>query len=289
MDHATWQAGGRFLAFGPHRVFVREVGEGPPIVFLHGFPTSSFDFADVMDGLKAHHRCITFDFLGFGASSKPFPYRYTYDEQLAITLAVLRDAKVTSAVIVAHDYAVSVAQELLARAAEGPLGIDMRAVVFLNGGVCARLHRPIPVQRLLASGVGAHLGKLLVRRASFERSLSGLVGSHPPPKSFFDAAWKGVSASDGTRVVPLLLHYIAERRLRSARWESALRDTRVPLTFVWGMADTVSGRHMLEWVRAEIPRAKTTALETIGHYPQTTATAEVIAEIREAIGGLASS
>jgi len=282
MDYSAWRSGGHLVPFGAHRAFVRETGEGAPIVFLHGFPTSSYDYDEVVALLRPHHRCVTFDFLGFGASSKPFPYRYRYDEQVELTLAVFREARLSSAVIVAHDYGVTVAQELLARAAEGKLELDIKAVVLLNGGVCARLHRPILVQRLMASRVGAHLGRLLVKRKTFERSLSRVLASRDLPPGFFDEQWKGVSASDGARVMPLLLHYIAERRARSARWEAALRDTRIALSLVWGMADPVSGRTMLDWLTTTVPGARATPLERVGHYPQVESPREVAAVIRAA-------
>ena len=52
-----------------------------------------------------------------------------------------------STVVVAHDYSVSVAQELLSRRAAGALAVDFRAVHFINGGIYPELHRPQPVPR----------------------------------------------------------------------------------------------------------------------------------------------
>jgi pimeloyl-ACP methyl ester carboxylesterase len=82
--------------------------------------------------------------------------------------------------------------------------------------------------------------------------------------------------------MPLLLHYIAERRARSARWEAALRDTRIALSLVWGMADPVSGRTMLDWLTTTVPGARATPLERVGHYPQVESPREVAAVIRAA-------
>ena len=66
-----WWAGGSFVEIGGHRYFTRVAGEGETLVFLHGFPTSSHDWADVFLDLAHDHRCITFDYLGYGASDKP--------------------------------------------------------------------------------------------------------------------------------------------------------------------------------------------------------------------------
>ena len=51
--------------------------------------------------------------------------------------------------LVSHDYGVSVAQELLARRAEGRLALDLSALHLLNGGLYPDLHRPQPVQTAL--------------------------------------------------------------------------------------------------------------------------------------------
>ena len=51
---------------------------------------------------------------------------------------------IESTVVVAHDYSVSVAQELLTRRAAGTLAVDVRALHFMNGGIYPDLHRPQP-------------------------------------------------------------------------------------------------------------------------------------------------
>ncbi len=46
-------------------------GSGPPILFVHGTPSWSFEWRAVIEGLRATHRCIAPDHLGFGLSEKP--------------------------------------------------------------------------------------------------------------------------------------------------------------------------------------------------------------------------
>ena len=49
----------------------RDLGAGPPVVFLHGNPTSAVLYRHLIDGLSGSHRCIAPDYLGFGRSDKP--------------------------------------------------------------------------------------------------------------------------------------------------------------------------------------------------------------------------
>jgi pimeloyl-ACP methyl ester carboxylesterase len=57
----------------------RELGEGPPVVLLHGWPTSSYLWRDVMPAIARSNRVIAPDLPGFGASDKPTGVRYDFD------------------------------------------------------------------------------------------------------------------------------------------------------------------------------------------------------------------
>ena len=91
--------------------------------------------------------CSQSDFLGFGASDKPTEHAYSIVEQADIEESGRSKGSRTH--VVAHDYAVSVVQELLARRAEGTLSTQIARVHLLNGGVYPDLHRPEPVQTAL--------------------------------------------------------------------------------------------------------------------------------------------
>src|ERR1700722_13315314 len=73
----AWQQSGQVVELLGHRIFVREVqGAGPPLLFLHGYPTSSHDWARVLDHLPGR-RAVCFDFLGYGLSDKPRDHGYS--------------------------------------------------------------------------------------------------------------------------------------------------------------------------------------------------------------------
>jgi pimeloyl-ACP methyl ester carboxylesterase len=62
-----------------------------------------------------------------------------------------------------------------------------------------------------------------------------------------------------------ILGYIAERARRADRWEGVL-DAEAPIAgLVWGMADPVSGAHVLASVRRSLPQARVVELDGIGH------------------------
>src|SRR5262249_24931885 len=130
-------------------VFVRREGLGPSMTLLHGFPSSSHDWARVAPALAERYALTMPDLLGFGASSKPREHRYSLLEQADLVEALWVREGIESTVVVAHDYSVSIAQELLTGRAAGALAVELRAVHFMNGGLSPDLHRPQPIQEAL--------------------------------------------------------------------------------------------------------------------------------------------
>jgi pimeloyl-ACP methyl ester carboxylesterase len=266
-----WSHGERvpLLLGGSERdIFVRHMGAGPTMTLLHGFPSSSHDWAKLASMLAEHHRLLLADFLGFGASEKPADHDYSLHEQADLVEALWASEGVSWTILVAHDYAVSVAQELLARRAEGALGVELGAVHLLNGGLYPDLHRPQPAQTaLLDPEQGPRLGALLT-----EELFAGAL--RPTFADGFDAAadsadiWRATSRNDGQLIGHLLIRYISDREIHGERWVTALELADVPVAFVWGMLDPVSGAHMARRIRERMPDAPFLALEDVAHWPQ---------------------
>ncbi|MFJ5631497.1 alpha/beta fold hydrolase [Streptomyces goshikiensis] len=263
----AWTEGGGFLRIGGHRVFVRRDGpaDGAPVTLVHGFPTSSHDWAAVVPALVAAGlRVTTLDLLGFGGSDKPRRHRYSVLDQASLVEEVWRQHGTGATALVTHDYGVSVGQELLAR---DPARITR--VAWLNGGLYPDLHRPVRVQRLLHGPLGPLLAPLTTQRR-FAATLRAVL-ARPVHEEDLRDLWAAVSRAGGHRLAPRLLRYIDERRLYAVRWASALEDFPGPALFVWGPADPISGAHVLARIRARLPRAEVVELAgppAVGHYPQ---------------------
>ena len=282
-DLRAWWAEGERLRLrvgGAEReVFLARRGTGPAMTMLHGFPSSSHDWAKVMPSLAAAHDVLAPDFLGFGASEKPGEHRYSLLEQADLIEAVWASVGVEETVLVAHDYGVSVAQELLARAAEGRLGVRLRALHLLNGGLYPELHRPQPVQTaLLDPEQGPRISELVTE----ELFIAGLrptfaEGYHASADS--EDIWEATNRDGGERIGHLLIRYISDRQEHGSRWTGALERTGVPLRFVWGMLDPVSGAHMAERIRERLPDAPFVALEDVAHWPPLEAPERVAAAL----------
>jgi len=85
-----------------------EIGKGPPIVFQHGNPTSSYLWRNIMPHLESHGRCIAIDLIGMGDSDKldnSGPDRYTFFEHRRYLDAALDALEINNNVtLVLHDW-----------------------------------------------------------------------------------------------------------------------------------------------------------------------------------------
>lgn len=290
LSPAAWQAAGATFTWRGQQVFFREQGHGAPLLLLHGFPTSSWDWRHVWDALARSYRVIALDYVGYGFSDKPVdgPYSvFAYADQAEALLARLGVARVD---VLAHDLGDTVAQELLARDLERRGGrtrvVELASACMLNGGLFPETHRPRLIQRLLDSPVGFLVARLSDRRR-FGASLAATFGPRTQPsEDELDGFWACASHGGGLRNYHLLIRYMRERRRHRARWVAPVLDGPVPFAVINGSLDPVSGRHMIDRLRELRPGAEIHELPEIGHYPHTEAPADVLRAYAAFRGGI---
>lgn len=282
MSPSQWRAAGQTFEWRGHRVFHREQGSGEPLLLLHGFPTSSWDWRHVWDELARQYHVFAFDYVGFGFSDKPSrgPYSvFAYADQAEALLARL--GVVARVHVLAHDLGDTVAQELLARDLERRSGgqggfAELASVCLLNGGIFPESHHPRPVQKLLDSPIGFVVARLTNRRR-FGRGLSEVFGPNTKPsEAELDGFWECATHAGGLRNYHRIIRYLRERRRHRARWVAPILQGPVPLSLINGHRDPVSGKHVVDRLRELRPAAEVHDLPDVGHYPQTEAPTEVL-------------
>ena len=262
MDHAA----------GP--IFNRAEGSGSALLLIHGFPTASRDWAKLWPALALNYRCLTLDMIGFGYSAKPKKFAYSIRAQADLVEAFLATQNVREYAILAHDYGDTVAQELLARHNESSAKQHLTRVVLLNGGLFPETHRPVLIQKLLASSIGP----LIARLATYRQFAANMrkICAQPPATSELEEMWQLMIFNDGLSVMPSLIGYMAERREHRDRWVGALQQSKVPIRLINGLRDPISGAHMVARYRELIPQPDIVALPDVGHYPQVEAPDAVV-------------
>jgi pimeloyl-ACP methyl ester carboxylesterase len=103
----TWQLypfQSRWLNSSAGRVHYIDEGQGLPILFLHGNPTWSFLYRNIIIQLRDRYRCVAIDYPGFGLSDRPDDYGYTPGEHAEVTGELVRDLDLRRMLVVGHDW-----------------------------------------------------------------------------------------------------------------------------------------------------------------------------------------
>jgi pimeloyl-ACP methyl ester carboxylesterase len=260
--------------------------DAPTVTFLHGYPSSSLDAVPVLERLGGAARLLSLDLPGFGASAKPADHRYSIHGAADAVVALWDKRGVKSTVLLAHDYGVSVAQELLARQAEGASSTEIAAVVWCNGGLWPDLHRQTLGQQLLLDPEhGAAVAEAMDETA-LTTGLQGTWGTRRPmAEAESHAIWRSMEHEGGSRIAHRLLHYVADRLEHAHRWSDALETSPVPMRFVWGDLDPVSGSHVADRMEERMagwpPGRELQRLADVGHWPPLEAPDEVADAVRD--------
>jgi pimeloyl-ACP methyl ester carboxylesterase len=109
---------GEFLDLGGARLYYYAAGTrggGVPVVFLHGFPTSSHLWSDVVPLMPPGHRLVVLDLLGFGRSDRPLTHPVDVGAHAERTVALLDELRIERACFVGHGIGGGIAQTLAVR------------------------------------------------------------------------------------------------------------------------------------------------------------------------------
>jgi pimeloyl-ACP methyl ester carboxylesterase len=293
----AWSRRGEVRTLAGHDVFTLDVpasaGESaPPLLVLHGFPTSSFDFAPVLDELSRERRVLLFDMLGYGWSAKPdVAYRLAVQADLAIAFA--ESCGVREVALLSHDMGDTVGGELLARHADGEWDVDITQRVVTNGSIYIEMAQLTAGQQLLLALPDELIDPALAPgRDALIASLFATFSAATDPDPITDHVAASVEMllhADGNRVLARLIRYIEERRAAQDRFTGAIESHPSPLAVVWGADDPIAVHDMavrLTAARREAGQsdAPLTTLAGVGHYPMVEAPEQFADAVLAALG-----
>jgi pimeloyl-ACP methyl ester carboxylesterase len=245
----------------------RREGSGALLVFLHGFPSSSYDWHELLE-LRPERAALAFDFLGFGLSEKPRDHVYSLSWQADAVEELVRRQGSPPVFLVGHDMGTSVATELMARDLRGELKMDVTGALLFNGSMLLHLSSPTLGQRLLRSPLGPLFARLTTERSFRVQFARVFSPNHPLSAEEAADQWSLLAHNGGHRIGHKLIHYMAERESLTDRWHGAIRDWPGPLTLTWGLGDPVATTAVLDGLRALRPGVEAIELPDAAHYPQ---------------------
>ncbi|WNG88871.1 alpha/beta hydrolase [Mycobacterium sp. ITM-2016-00317] len=236
----------RYATVDGRRLFYREAGTpgNPVIVLLHGFPTSSFMFRNLIPELADRYHVIAPDYLGFGYSDAPpvEEFDYTFDALADSVAGLLSQLGVDRYAIYVQDYGAPVGWRLALRDPEA-----LTAIVTQNGnGYDAGfvVDGWVPVwdyQREQTPETAAALRGMLTFEATRMQYLAGVPDQSvvSPDAWHHDYALLSRPGNDAIQL-KLFLDYATNPKIYPALHDY-LRTSAVPLLAVWGDKDPFFG------------------------------------------------
>jgi haloalkane dehalogenase len=284
--NALYPFSGHFFDLPAGKLHYLDEGAGEPIVMLHGNPTWSFYYRNLVLSLRDNHRCIVPDHIGCGLSDKPpaTVYDYTLRSRVDDLEALLDHLNLReNLTLVLHDWGGMIGMAFAARHPE-----RISRIVASNTGAF-----PLPKGKKmpwsLRLGRNTRLGAWLIlkRNAFCRKAAKWCVKRKPLPPEVrkmylapYDTPEHRVAVLKFVQTIPLK---------ESDPGFDIVRDTAlslpkfvgVPTLLLWGMKDFVFDHHFLTEWQKHIPHAETHIWPDCGHYLLEDSSDEVIMRVRE--------
>jgi pimeloyl-ACP methyl ester carboxylesterase len=270
-----------FINRNGHQYHYVNEGQGSPVVMVHGNPSWSFYYRNLVTELSENHQCIVPDHIGCGLSDKPSDegYDYTLVNRIDDLVALLDHLDVKENItLVVHDWGGMIGMGYAARYPE-----RIKRLVVLNTGAF-HLPKAKKLPPALWLGRNTFVGTLLVRGFNAFSSVASYIGvkRQPMSKEIRQAyvapfnSWKNrISTLRFIQDIPLKpgdrnYQLVAEIS------DSLEQFNKLPMLICWGLKDFVFDKYFLAEWQQRFPDAKVHAFDDCGHYILEDASAEVV-------------
>jgi pimeloyl-ACP methyl ester carboxylesterase len=247
-----------------HKLHYIDEGKGEVILFVHGTPSWSFDFRNIIKTLGSSHRCVALDHIGFGLSDKPEHYDYSTVRHSHTLGEFIKYLQLKTFTLVVHDFG-------------GPIGLNVaikypekvKNIVILNSWLWSSKNDAdfIRFGKILKSPLLPFLYLWLNFSPRFIL-----------PKSFGDQKLSGNILTQYTKPFANRTQRngalaFAKSLLNDQDWFEELWNKRQsiatkPTLFIWGMKDPVIKPQYLDRFASGFSNHQIMKLETTGHFPQ---------------------
>ncbi len=276
---------GRFLKVDGTTLHYTDIGEGSPIVLLHGIGTTLEDWfiSPLMDLLLPHHRVIAIDRPGHGYSDRPAHSRWTPERQARAIAHLLHRLGAHDAVVVAHSYGVLPAIALALQHEGFARALVLIAGVYYPGSTHAKAAATAPAVPILGP-----LARMTVAPSIARAALPAMIRAsfepQPVPRRFHEEYPAGLV----TRTSQLDAGAEEGSRVDSTAERIGKHYPRIacPVTVVTGSGDGIfDPDEQSRRFAGDVPHARLIVVPASGHMVHHSGAARVAAAILETASG----
>jgi pimeloyl-ACP methyl ester carboxylesterase len=260
----------RYVDVDGQQLFYREAGpvDAPAIVLLHGFPTSSFMFRDLIPLLAGQYRVIAPDMLGFGLSDAPTvaEFDYTFDALAELTGDLLKAVGVSNYAVYVQDYGAPIAWRL---ALKDPAAIT--AIISQNGngydeGFIEGFWQTVwDYQNEQNAETEKAIRSALTLEGTKWQYLEGVADETVVSPDAWYHDFQKLSRPGNDEVQLKLFRDYATNPALYPELHEYLRTTQVPVLAIWGKNDPIFGPAGAKAFATDVPDAEIHLLDG-GHF-----------------------
>lgn len=246
------------------QLYYRDEGQGPVLVIVHGTPSSSAEFAEVITQLKSRYRCIAIDHLGFGQSAKPPDGDYTLQAHTRRLKFLLDSLKIQKFHLLFHDFGGVISL---------PIAIErwdqIESLNIMNSWAWPMIETA-PELKGQKSILGSGLMKWLYLHFNFSAKILVKAGwgKHRPltkeKHRVYTSAFRSSSERWGTVGFLKALIDFENPAWKLSHQLKALPEKKVRL--IWGEADAMIKTKNLDRWKELFPNAEVHLLTKVGHF-----------------------
>jgi len=257
-----------------------DTGRGKPVLMVHGNPTWTFYWHELIRDLQPNYRCIAPDHIGCGYSDKPTDYPYTLDQHIQNLIRLIEHLDLQQITLVAHDWGGAIGMGALVR-----LKARFEKIILLNTAAFPPPYFPLRIRlcRFPLLGRWAVQGLNLFARAATVMATERRGGLPPAVTAGllapYDSWANRIATYQFVRDIPTSAHQ--PTWLRLATIEAQLSTLPQKKLLIWGMRDWCFRPECLRrfqdhWVDADVEERP-----LAGHYVILDEPEVVIPRIRE--------
>ena len=238
-------------------------GQGEVLLFVHGTPSWSFEFRNVIKHLSKNYRCIALDHIGFGLSDKPAGYDYSIQNHTATLLKLINHLQLNQFSMLVHDFG-----GIIGLAAAEQIPDKISKIIILN--TWCRSIQDEPEYKKMKGILGSPLMPFLYRYFNFSAKyiLPAAFGERsrltPEVHQQYLKPFGNASERNGTVAFAKSLLRDQQYYESIGKMLSVLKNK--PVLIIWGMKDAfITEKHLL-WMQEQFPAAEVVKYEDAGHF-----------------------
>ena len=256
-------------------------GQGETLLMLHGNPTWSFYYRNLVLGLKQSYRCVAPDHMGMGKSDKPQNYNYTLSQHIDNLEALVDKLSLSDITLLVHDWGGAIGMGFAVRHPQ-----KIKRLVLFN--TAAFLSKKIPVRLKLCRVPG--FGDIAIRGFNaFALAAVGMACKNKERmtdevRAGYLAPYNNYANRIGTlrfvQDIPMSSDALSYSVVKNIE-ENLEQFKSLPVMIAWGAKDFVFNDHFLKKWQGIFPEAKVHRVQDAGHYVVEDAYERIIPWVQE--------